>query len=124
MQYGILVQRALKKNKEQREVMRRDVLVNVFQAIEQLAAQTPFGDVFVFGSVAKPYTFTEKSDVDVGFWHLEDKHYFFTMAFLSRELERDVDVIQLENAPERLRSTILREGITWRPKRSIFYTQK
>jgi predicted nucleotidyltransferase len=119
MQYGALVQKALAHKKVQREHLRQSVLDRVFEALEQLAGQVHFDEAFVFGSAATPYMFTDSSDVDIGFWNLKDEQYFFTMASLSRAIERDVDVIQLETAADSLRTRILKEGIKWTPGNSL-----
>jgi len=47
--------------------------------------------------------------VDVAFVGLRDEDFFTAMAFLSQELETDVDVVQLEASP--LREKIRKEGI-------------
>jgi hypothetical protein len=43
---------------------------------------------------------------------LKDEDFFQTIAFLSRELDKEVDVLQLEDHP--LRDKVMREGIQWK----------
>jgi hypothetical protein len=45
----------------------------------------------------------------MGFLGLADEDFFYAMAFLSREIGRDVDLIQLESHP--LRNKILTTGV-------------
>lgn len=118
MQYGTLVTQALERKKMQREKLRRLMLNEVWRVLDRLAEQVAFDEAVVFGSVTKPYRFTDRSDLDFGFWNLKNEQYFFTMAFLSRELGRDVDVIQLETAAAPLRTKILQEGMRWTPNTS------
>jgi predicted nucleotidyltransferase len=115
MQYGTYITQARKRKKARRETQRRTMLDNVWLVLERLIDHVAFDEAIVFGSVTKPGMFTDRSDIDVGFWNLKNEQYFFTMAFLSRELDRDVDVIQLETAADRLRTKILQEGIRWTP---------
>lgn len=113
MKYGTLVQGALARKRQQRETLREDVLKASFAALNRLADRVGFDDALLFGSVVQPSRFREGSDVDIGFWNLDNQDFFFTIAFLSRELGRDVDVIQLEQAGQ-LQQKILREGVSWK----------
>ena len=47
----------------------------------------------------------------MAFVGLRDGDFFQAIAFLTRELEADVDVVQLEGHP--LREKIVKEGIRW-----------
>jgi len=107
-----LLDRALARERERRERRRRERLAEVFRALEKFSRRIPFEEAYIFGSLAKPYRYFEDSDVDVAFIGLGDEHFFQAIAFLSRELEAEVDVLQLEGHP--LRGKILREGIRWR----------
>ncbi len=71
-----------------------------------------FEQAYIFGSLAKPYRFFKDSDVDVAFLGLRDEDFFQAIAFLSRELDANVDVIQLED--HTLRDKVMREGIKWK----------
>jgi len=106
-----LLDRAIAKERQGRERQRRERLEALFQALEKLSRQVPFQEAYIFGSLAKPYRYFDESDIDVAFVGLRDEDFFRAMAFLSRELEADVDVVQLESHP--LREKIVKEGIRW-----------
>ena len=106
-----LLDRAIAKERERRELKRKERLEAVFQALEKLSRQIPFREAYIFGSLAKQYRYFDESDIDVAFVGLRDEDFFQAMAFLSLELGVDVDVVQLEGHP--LREKILKEGIRW-----------
>lgn len=106
-----ILDRVLKRKKSENERLRKNLLNKTKQALEKLYQKGLFKEAYIFGSVTKPFDFTENSDIDVGFIGLKDEDYFKVMSFLSRELERDVDIIQMEN--HRLASKIKEEGIRW-----------
>lgn len=118
MRYGTLVREALEEKKKIREVARKKMVMEVFKALERLSEQVRFDEAFVFGSLTQPYTFGNHSDIDIGFVNLQDDTFFFTIAFLSGQLGRDVDVVQLETAG-RIRTKILKEGLRWTKKKSV-----
>jgi len=107
-----LLDQAIAKERERQEQQRRERLGAAFQALEKLARQVPFQEAYIFGSLAKPHRFFKDSDIDIAFVGLKDENFFQAIAFLSRELGRDVDVLQLEEHP--LRDKIVREGIKWK----------
>lgn len=107
-----LLDRALTKARESRERGRQKRLAEVFQALGKLSEHLPFEEAYIFGSLAKPYRFLDDSDVDIAFVGLDDKDFFHAVAFLSRELDAEVDLLQLEGHP--LAERIVREGIRWR----------
>ncbi len=118
MKYGVLVREALEERKQKREAFRKKILTEVFKGLGRLSEQVTFDEAFVFGSLMQPYAFYDKSDIDIGFVNLPDDRFFFTIAFLSGHLGRDVDVVQLETAG-RIRSKILKEGIRWTKRKLV-----
>ena len=104
-----LLEEALQARKELRERKRKDTLIALSRALQKLSRMVHFDEVYVFGSLAKPHRYHGRSDVDVAFVGLRDEDFFTAMAFLSQELETDVDVVQLEASP--LREKIRKEGI-------------
>jgi uncharacterized protein len=112
MTYGSLIRKTCAEQYRRREALRRQTLNAVFEALAALAERVPFDSAFVFGSVTRPGAFTAASDIDIGFVNLNDEVFFRTSAFLSRQLGREVDVIQLEQAG-RVQHTIFSEGIRW-----------
>ncbi len=104
-----LLEKALEARKELGERKRKDTLIALSRALQKLSRMVRFDEVYVFGSLAKPYRYSDRSDVDVAFVGLRDEDFFTAMAFLSQELETDVDVVQLEASP--LNERIRKEGI-------------
>ena len=82
----------------------RDALKEAFSLFD-------FKEAYLFGTTTKPYRFYENSDVDIGFIGLRDEDFFPILAYLSRRLQRDVDILQLEY--HHLKDKIKREGIQW-----------
>ena len=107
-----LLNRALLREREEREAQRQKQIALVFKALDALSRLISFDQAYIFGSLAKPHRFFKGSDVDIAFVGLKDEDFFQAIAFLSRELGRDVDVLQLEEHP--LRDKIVREGIKWK----------
>lgn len=97
-----------KAERERAEDLRNEMIVKVRSAVLGLSKKIPFEEAHVFGSLLKP-SFTEESDIDIAFLGLRDEDFFKAMAFLSSTLEKDVDVVQLED--HRLRKKIIKEGI-------------
>jgi predicted nucleotidyltransferase len=109
--YLYLVTEQRKKEQERRQKLRENLLENIKGALLELAKIVSFKDAYIFGSVTNTKTFSPFSDIDIAFYGLKEENFFKTMAFLSRYLERDVDVIQLEN--HKLEKKIINEGIKW-----------
>ena len=107
-----LLDRALAKERLKREERRRERLTDVFRALDELSSRISFEEAYIFGSLVKPYRYFDNSDVDIAFVGLKDEDFFQAMAFLSRELGTEVDILQLEGHP--LWEKILREGIRWK----------
>ena len=107
-----LLDRALLREREGIEQERQKQVAAVLGALDALSHQVFFDQAYIFGSLAKPHRFFKDSDVDIAFVGLKDEDFFQTIAFLSRELDKEVDVLQLEEHP--MRDKIVREGIKWK----------
>lgn len=107
-----LLDKALAEKREERERRREEKLALVLRALDKLYRRIPFQEAYIFGSLAKPHRYFDDSDVDIAFVGLKDEDFFRAMAFLSRELRTEVDVLHLEGHP--LREKILREGVRWK----------
>lgn len=107
-----ILDRGLNRRRAERERERQQWLVRIEGALEQLAMEITFKEAYLFGSVAQPYRFQDGSDIDIGVAGLNPDDLLRAMAFLSRYLEREVDVIPLEG--HRLAEKIKREGKRWR----------
>jgi predicted nucleotidyltransferase len=107
-----LLDRALKRERERREKERREQLEKVFSVLEELAGHVNFTEAYIFGSLVKSYRYFPHSDVDLAFLGLKDEAFFPAIAYLSRKLGREVDLVQLESHP--LKEKILKEGLRWK----------
>ncbi|GAB6274715.1 MAG: hypothetical protein STSR0004_15800 [Peptococcaceae bacterium] len=104
-----LLDEVIKEKEEKREALRVAQIKKVLEALDKLAEQLSFKEAYLFGSLVKPYAFYPESDIDIGFTDLKDADFFKAMAFLSSELGREVDVIQMEG--HRLTPKIFKEGL-------------
>ncbi|BER91421.1 MAG: hypothetical protein PWP60_1204 [Candidatus Atribacteria bacterium] len=107
-----ILEKYLKTRKEELERLRTNTLKKVEEALEKVATQIKFDEAYIFGSLTKPGRFKKDSDIDIGFYGLKDEDFFKMISYLSLELEREVDVIQLEG--HRLENKVKTEGIRWK----------
>ena len=107
-----LLDEAIEKSRKRQEELRLGVIDKILTAIDKLSEEITFNEAYLFGSVTKPFRFSERSDIDVGFIGLDNRHFFKAMSYLSEEADRDVDIVQLEDC--RLAGKIKREGIRWK----------
>jgi hypothetical protein len=106
-----ILERALAQQRQRRERQRRALLDGACAALEGLSQQIAFEEAYLFGSITQPERFSERSDIDIAFVGLRDEDFFRALAFLSRRLATDVDIVQLEKHPRR--EQILQGGIRW-----------
>lgn len=109
-----LLDEALESEKIKREELRLQLIERLFGALHKLHRTIAFHEAYLFGSITRPYKFSKDSDIDIGFTGLKDEDFFKAMAFISGELGRDVDVVQLER--HRFAEKIKKEGIKWTGK--------
>ncbi|MCS7279941.1 MAG: nucleotidyltransferase domain-containing protein [Thermodesulfobacteriaceae bacterium] len=107
-----LIQRVYQQKRNERERLRLKILKKTFLALEELSKEVSFKEAYLFGSITKPYRFRPNSDVDLAFLELEKDKLFYTVAFLSNFLEREVDVVELERVS--FKKKIFTEGIKWK----------
>ncbi len=110
----LLLDEVIAKNRKRQEEYRRRVIEKILAAIDKLSEEIAFKEAYLFGSVTKPFRFSESSDIDIGFMGLDDRRFFKVMSYISDEAGRDVDIVQLED--HRLAAKIKRGGIRWRRK--------
>jgi predicted nucleotidyltransferase len=89
-------ERNLARKAEDREKLRQAVLVRLDEALKALSEKYRWHKVFIFGSVILEGAFYEKSDVDIGIEGLNPLDHYAFVADISSLLERDVDVVLLE----------------------------
>jgi len=106
-----LLDKILKRKGMDRERLRLISIEKVKKILKEMSETISFDKAYLFGTITKPYRFSEESDIDIAFVGLRDADFFLALAYLSRNLGRDVDILQLEK--HRLRKKIIQEGIVW-----------
>lgn len=106
--------RNLARKEEEREKLRCAVLARLDEALKVLSAKYSWDEIFIFGSVARKGTFHDRSDVDIGIEGLDPLQHYAFVGELSGLLERDVDVVLLEECgfAERIKE----KGLKWPTK--------
>lgn len=92
-----LLAAAVARRRRDNEAHRLAALEQVFQWLDAEGRQYGIEQAYVFGSVVRPYQFTENSDVDVAVEQIAPECFFIAMADLSERVERDVDLIELRD---------------------------
>jgi uncharacterized protein len=99
---------------KEREELRHSVLSRLNGALEILSDQYSWTEVFIFGSVIRKGAFHENSDVDIGIQGLYPLRHYAFVGELSGLLERDVDVVLLEECG--FADRIKEKGLKWSAK--------
>lgn len=86
------------------------------QWLETEGDQFGIHQAYLFGSVIRPYHFTERSDVDIAVESVEVEAFFTEMASLSEAIERNVDLVELPKCPFAHR--IRQRGQLWKRQNS------
>jgi len=110
-----LFEKVLEEELLKRERLRQETLFKTKKVLRKLREKVFFEKAYIFGSLVCPGEYSIQSDIDIAFEKLEPNKLFYTVAFLSSELGREVDVIELEKAPSFFREKVLKEGILWKP---------
>lgn len=111
MSQTYLLDKALQKKRMEKERLRLAIIEKAKKILKQMGETVPFEKAYLFGTMTKPYRFSEESDIDIAFIDLKDEDFFPALAYLSRSLGRNVDILQLEK--HRLKKKIMKEGILW-----------
>lgn len=101
---------------EARERERSRVLAALGEALEQVAPRYRWDELYIFGSVARPGVFTERSDVDVLVKGLDKLLHLGLIADLSARLGLYVDVVRWEDC--HFADLIPPRAIRWTPSES------
>jgi predicted nucleotidyltransferase len=106
------LKRAILHRRARNEAQR---LVTLEQAKRWLAAEGKrygIDQAYLFGSVIRPYRFTEKSDLDIAVETIQPDTFFDALAHLSEAVGRDVDLVDLSKChfAERIRQ----RGVQWK----------
>jgi len=106
----------LNQRRQQNERDRQQILEQPLAWLEQNAARFQIGQGYLFGSVIQAGKFSADSDVDLAIASLKDGDPFGLIGYLSLHLNRDVDVVPLDQChfADKIRQT----GILWNANRS------
>lgn len=66
-------------------------------------------EIYIFGSIANG-KFNENSDIDIAVKGLSDEKFFRVLGELRKELENDIDLIDLDDEKNRFVQFILKQG--------------
>ena len=99
------------RKSEEREKSRQFVLERLDKALRVLSEKYVWHGIFLFGSVTREGAFHENSDVDIGIEGLDPLQHHEFVGELSRLLERDVDVVLLEECG--FGDRIKKKGLKW-----------
>lgn len=105
---------AIAQRSDRLENERRRLLAQTVALLSSHGSRYCIHSAYIFGSVARPRRFHERSDVDIAVETGRPELLIEASGRFSSLLERDVDLIDLAAAPfaERIR----REGVLWTPE--------
>jgi predicted nucleotidyltransferase len=104
--------RANEKIRRRREQQRLKAYDSVRKAIDQLEKKYPFDAIYFFGSLTKPYKFSNRSDIDIAIEGLDKYLHYRFISELSGLLNREVDVVRLEDCP--FAENVKTRGVPWK----------
>jgi predicted nucleotidyltransferase len=107
-----ILDRALAERRAEWERRRVAMLARVLAVLGEVAPAFGVRRAYVFGSLAQPGRYHERSDVDIAVeWPRGQVGFFDLAAEVSRRLGQDIDILPLEQIP--FAEKIRREGIVW-----------
>ena len=106
--------RAQRRKHEESEALRLSVLSQMDRALGTLIRKYRWTECYLFGSILSPGRFHEDSDVDLAVGGLARHDLYRFVGDVSSILERNVDVVVLEES--RLAESIRRKGKPWSPR--------
>lgn len=104
-----------RKKAAENETLRLTVLDQVRDALIDLGRRYRWDTVYVFGSVIKPGKFHPHSDVDIAVKGLDKFQLYSFIADISFFLQRDVDVVVVEEC--HFSESIMQRGAKWNPEK-------
>jgi hypothetical protein len=102
---------------EDYENIRRTVLSEIEEAVQVLTGQYEWEEIYLFGSILKPGKFQPDSDVDIGVKGLNKFSLYAFIGDISAILNREVDVVRLEECP--FAEKIVKSGVKWNPEKKL-----
>ena len=106
-----LLDARLAREKEQNERERQQLLPLALAWLQAHGLDYGISRGYLFGSVTQPGRFTQSSDIDIAVDTWETGNIFGLMGYLSLYLNRDVDVIPLDQC--HFADKIRRLGMPW-----------
>jgi predicted nucleotidyltransferase len=104
--------RAKNSKRESIEQNRLQTLDGIWKAIHHLSHRYQWDQIYLFGSITKPERFSQRSDIDIAVKGLNKFQHYRFISDLSERLEREIDVVRLEDCP--FAETIAKRGIKWK----------
>ena len=95
----------------------RTVLSEIEEAVQVLTGQYEWEEIYLFGSILKPGKFQPDSDVDIGVKGLDKFLLYAFIGDVSAILNREVDVVRLEECP--FAEKIMKSGVKWNPEKKL-----
>jgi len=102
---------------EDYENIRRTVLSEIEEAVKGLTGKYEWDEIYLFGSITKPGRFQPNSDVDLGIKGLDKFALYAFIGDISAMLNREVDVVRLEECP--FAEKIMKSGVKWNPGKKL-----
>lgn len=104
----------LQENAKDLEAERVRVFDATNAALNELSVKYKWEKAYLVGSVIRSGEFRADSDVDIALKGLDKFQLYAFIGDISSLLNRDVDVIRLEETP--FAPAIIKKGIPWTPK--------
>ena len=105
----------MKRDKRRlREVARIEVLEELQKALAE--APVHVGEAYVFGSLAAPFAFDARSDLDIAVRAMDPREYFSLKCYLEERMRREVDLVEMESCG--FADSIRRRGLRWTGRHS------
>lgn len=111
-----LLDKAIARRSLLMEEERKRLFALTIALIDKYSRQFGIRSAYVFGSVARPRRFHQRSDIDIAIETSRPELLAEAIGQFSSQLERDVDIVDLAAVP--FADRIRREGVPWTPKNS------
>lgn len=106
-----VLDQALAKRRAEWEERRRLMLARVTAVLEEVAPAFGVRRAYIFGSLARPGRYHERSDIDIAVEWPGEGDFFDLAAEVSQRIGQDIDILPLDRIP--FADKIKREGILW-----------
>lgn len=108
-----VLDQALARRRAEWEERRLIMLARVMAVLDEVAPGFDVRRAYIFGSLAKPGRYHERSDVDIAVEWSGEGDFFDLAAEVSMRIGQDIDILPLDRIP--FADKIKREGILWEP---------